>query len=326
MLLMYYYSEPHTFDLTRLAALHPFTGKTLTLFHTDYALDKLMWIALFIGFAIKVPIWPFHTWLPWAHVEAPTAVSVILAGVLLKMGAYGILRVNFPILPEASRWAADAMAILGVINIVYGALCAMAQKDLKKLVAYSSVSHMGYVLLGMATFTTAGVNGAVLLMFNHGTTTAMLFLLVGVLYDRTHHRWIIKPDGTRGFGGLAAVVPVYTGIMALAVFASLGLPGLSGFISEALVFLGAISAPRFQTYVLVGSLGIVLSAGYLLWMFMRVFLGPLNEEHRQLPDMTWLEKLTLAPLCGLVVLLGVYPMPVLSLTGATIARLLAVFG
>ena len=149
----------------RLAALHPFAGKTLTLFHTDYALDKLMWIALFIGFAIKVPIWPFHTWLPWAHVEAPTAVSVILAGVLLKMGAYGILRVNFPILPEVSRWAADAMAILGVINIVYGALCAMAQKDLKKLVAYSSVSHMGYVLLGIASFSTAGVNGAVLQMF-----------------------------------------------------------------------------------------------------------------------------------------------------------------
>lgn len=325
MLAMYYYSEPHTFDLTKLAVMHPFAGKTVELFHTQYALDKLFWIGLFIGFAIKVPIWPFHTWLPWAHVEAPTAVSVILAGVLLKMGAYGILRMNFPILPEATLWASNAMALLGVINIVYGAFCAMAQKDLKKLVAYSSVSHMGYVILGMATFTTAGVNGAVLQMFNHGVSTAMLFLLVGVIYDRVHHRWIIKPDGSRGFGGIASVVPVYTGVMGLAVFASLGLPGLNGFISEALVFLGGLSTPRLQAYMIIGSLGIVLGAAYLLWMFMRVFLGPLNEDHKALTDMNWREKLTLAPLCGLAILLGIYPAPILDLMGATVAKLLTLF-
>jgi len=322
MLGMYYYSDPHTFNLIQLGLHHPFSGMAIDLFGWTFALDKLFWVGLFIGFAIKVPIWPFHTWLPWAHVEAPTAVSVILAGVLLKMGTYGILRFNYPILPEATRWAVDAVAILGVVNILYGAFCAMAQRDLKKLVAYSSVSHMGYVLLGMASFTTAGVNGAVLQMFNHGTSTAMLFLLVGVLYDRAHHRWIVRPDGSRGFGGIASVVPVYTAIMAIAVFASLGLPGLSGFISEALVFLGAFSKPEFQTYVVIGSLGIVLGAAYLLWMFMRVFLGPLNEDYASLPDMNWRERLTLLPLCFLVIVLGVYPLPVLDLMSATVARLL----
>ena len=325
MIGMYYYSEPHTFDLIQLSQLRPFMGKAVSLFGYEYALDKLFWIALFIGFAIKVPVWPFHTWLPWAHVEAPTAVSVILAGVLLKMGTYGMLRMNYSILPEATLWASTAIAVLGVINILYGAFCAMAQTDLKKLVAYSSVSHMGYVMLGMASFTTAGVNGAVLQMFNHGTSTAMLFLLVGIIYDRTHHRWIVKPDGSLGFGGIAAVVPVYTGIMAIALFASLGLPGLSGFVSEALVFLGAFSQPRFQTYVVIGSLGILLGAGYLLWMFMRVFLGPLNEDCKNLTDMNWRERLTLAPLCALVVGLGIYPMPVMDLMGATVAKLLTLF-
>ncbi|MEZ4752279.1 MAG: NADH-quinone oxidoreductase subunit M [Bdellovibrionota bacterium] len=322
MLGMYFTTEPHTFNLLQLANLHPFSTMTMNLFGWQLPMDKVFFVGLFIGFAIKVPIWPFHTWLPWAHVEAPTAVSVILAGVLLKMGTYGILRISYPILPSATVWAADAMAILGVISILYGAFCAMAQKDLKKLVAYSSVSHMGYVILGMASLTTAGVNGAVLQMFNHGTSTAMLFLLVGVLYDRAHHRWIVKPDGSRGFGGIASVVPVYTGVMAIAVFASLGLPGLSGFISEALVFLGAFSVPRFQMYVIIGSLGIVLGAAYLLWMFMRVFLGPLNEEWSGLTDMNWRERFTLIPLTIMVVVFGVYPMPILKLMGTTVAKLL----
>lgn len=327
MLAMYYYSEPHTFDLLALAQNHTqFLNKTVTLFGTTFALDKILWVGLFIGFAIKVPIWPFHTWLPWAHVEAPTAVSVILAGVLLKMGTYGILRMNYPIFPEATTWASTAMMILGVINIIYGAFCAMAQKDLKKLVAYSSVSHMGYVIMGMASFTVAGVNGAVMQMFNHGTSTAMLFLLVGVAYDRAHHRWIVKPDGSKGFGGIASVAPVYTGMMAIALFASLGLPGLSGFISEALVFLGTFSNPKYQTYVVVGSIGILLGAAYLLWMFMRVFLGPLNEEHKDMTDMNWRERLTLFPLCVLVIVLGVYPMPVLNLMGPTLAKLLSALG
>lgn len=322
---MYWYSDPHGFDLIQFAQGKYFVGKTLTLFGWQFAMDKLFWVALFIGFAIKVPIWPFHTWLPWAHVEAPTAVSVILAGVLLKMGTYGILRINYAVLPEATIWAANALAILGVINIIYGALCAMAQKDLKKLVAYSSVSHMGYVLLGMASLTTAGVNGAVLQMFNHGTSTAMMFLLVGVIYDRVHHRWIIKPDGSRGFGGIASVVPVYTGITAIAVFASLGLPGLSGFISEALVFLGTFQNVAFQSYVVIGALGIVLGAAYLLWMFMRVFLGPLNEAHKDLEDMNLRERLTLLPLCILVIVLGIFPQPVLDLMGQSVDKLLGIF-
>lgn len=322
MVAMYYYSEPHTFDILTLTSSKAFLGKTIHLFGMDWALDKVFWVALFIGFAIKVPVWPFHTWLPWAHVEAPTAVSVILAGVLLKMGTYGMLRFNFSMLPEATKWAGDFMVILGVINILYGAFCAMAQTDLKKLVAYSSVSHMGYVLLGMASFTTAGMNGAVLQMFNHGTSTAMLFLLVGVIYDRVHHRWIVKPDGSQGFGGIAAVVPVYTGFMAIALFASLGLPGLSGFISEALVFLGSFQNEHIQTYVVIAALGILLGAAYLLWMFMRVFLGPLNEEHKNLTDMNWMERLTLLPLCFLVIFLGIYPMPVMDLMSKSVEQLL----
>src|SRR5437762_2468639 len=214
ILYLYFAADPHSFDMTQLAAL----------VHDRISLrvQILLWFALFIGFAIKIPAFPFHTWLPDAHVEAPTAISVILAGVLLKMGTYGILRINYGILPEATAQLAPwLLAGLGTFNIVYGALCAMAQQDMKKLVAYSSISHMGYVMLGMAAFTPQGIDGAVLQMFNHGTITAMMFLLVGVIYDRAHHRDI------NGFGGIAAVMPVYTGMSALAFFAALGLPGLS---------------------------------------------------------------------------------------------------
>src|SRR6185437_5753536 len=209
ILALYFTTNPHTFDM------------------------RVM-MALFIGFAIKIPAFPFHTWLPDAHVEAPTAISVILAGVLLKMGTYGILRVNFPILPAATHDLAWLfLGVVGTVNIVYGAMCAMAQTDYKKLIAYSSISHMGYVMLGLASFTAIGINGAVLQMFNHGTITAMLFILVGVVYDRAHHREI------NGFGGLAQQMPLYTGITGFAFFAALGLPGLSAFISEVLVLIGA---------------------------------------------------------------------------------------
>src|SRR5881396_1953672 len=223
ILYLYFASDPHSFDMTQLSRTA----------HVTMNVQLLLWLALFIGFAIKIPAFPFHTWLPDAHVEAPTAISVILAGVLLKMGTYGILRINYPMLPVATADLAYwFLGALGAWNIIYGALCAMAQTDLKKLVAYSSVSHMGYVMLGMASFTTQGINGAVLQMFNHGTITGMLFLLVGVIYDRAHHREI------DGFGGIAAIMPIYTGVTALAFFASMGLPGLSGFISEVLVLLG----------------------------------------------------------------------------------------
>jgi NADH-quinone oxidoreductase subunit M len=296
MLALYFRHDPHTFDMTKLWTDTSTYGRTFQL---------VVYAALFIGFAIKVPVFPFHTWLPDAHVEAPTAVSVILAGILLKMGTYGILRISYPVLPIATQYFALALATLGVINIVYGALCAMAQKDLKKLVAYSSVSHMGYVLLGMAAFTAAGMNGAVSQMFNHGTTTAMLFLLVGVIYDRAHHRDI------EGFGGLALQMPIYTGIVMVAFFASLGLPGLSGFISEALVFIGAY--PVFKTLTLIAVAGIVITAGYWLWTIQRMFLGSLNEKYKTLPDVSGRELFTLVPLGIIVIVLGVYPAPLLNM-------------
>ncbi len=278
----------------------------------------LIWIALFIGFAIKVPIFPFHTWLPDAHVEAPTAVSVILAGVLLKMGTYGILRISYPMLPDAALWFAYPLAILGMINIIYGALCAMAQSDMKKLVAYSSISHMGYVLLGMSAFTTQGINGAVMQMFNHGTITAMLFLCVGVIYDRAHHRDI------DGFGGLGLQMPVYTSVFSLALFAALGLPGLSGFISEALVFLGAF--PTYRTITIISALGIVLGAAYVLWMLQRVFLGEKNPKYDSLPDISARELATLVPIAAVVVWVGVQPSPVLDLMRVTLNNLIATVG
>ncbi len=302
MLGLYFYAEPHTFDMLVLAERSGVYSRTF---------QQWAWIALFIGFAIKIPAFPFHTWLPDAHVEAPTAISVILAGVLLKMGTYGILRICYPILPAATaQMAFWALAALGTLNIVYGALCAMAQADMKKLVAYSSISHMGYVMLGMATLTAQGINGAVLQMFNHGTITAMLFLLVGVVYDRAHHREI------DGFGGLAGVMPVYTGLMTIAFFAAMGLPGLSAFISEVLVLLGAWQYHHGLT--IVAASAVVLTAGYMLWMLQRVWLGPVNEKYASMPDVTAREVLTLAPLAVIVIVLGVYPHAVLDLINPTL--------
>ena len=273
----------------------------------------LLFFGLYIGFAIKVPVFPFHAWLPDAHVEAPTAVSVILAGILLKMGTYGLLRVNYAMLPDATRHFAWFLALMGTINILYGAFCAMAQKDLKKLVAYSSISHMGYVMLAMSAFTPAGMNGAVLQMFNHGIITAMLFLLVGVIYDRAHHREIA------GFGGLANVMPRYLGVTAVAFFASMGLPGLSGFISEALCFIGAF--PVWQTLTILSVLGIIITAGYLLWTIQRMFFGPVNEKYAMLPDINARELFTLIPLALIVIFLGIWPHPVLDLMNTSMTYL-----
>ncbi|MDP7071496.1 MAG: NADH-quinone oxidoreductase subunit M [Candidatus Marinimicrobia bacterium] len=291
---------------------------------TWWGLDamKVIWILLFIGFAIKVPVFPFHTWLPLAHVEAPTAISVILAGILLKLGAYGLLRVNYAMLPDAVWWFAGAMAILGLINVVWGALCALAQKDLKKLVAYSSINHMGYAMIGMAAVIAAGaangsnyaaaqagLNGAVFQMFNHGTISAMLFILVGVIYDRAHHRDI------NGFGGLATSMPIYSGIVALAFFAGLGLPSLSGFVSEAMCFLGAF--PVFRTIVILATIGILLNAAYFLWAFQRMFLGKLNEKYKDLPEINGRELFTVVPLAVITILFGIYPWPFLKYIGET---------
>ncbi len=315
ILALYFYSEPNTFDMTRLmdrSSLYSTTPLAMWPFNMwGWGFQHVVWMALFIGFAIKIPAFPFHTWLPDAHVEAPTAISVILAGILLKMGTYGILRINYPMLPAATAdLAFYFLAVLGTWNIVYGGLCAMAQTDMKKLVAYSSVSHMGYVMLGMAAFNTQGINGAVLQMFNHGTITAMLFLLVGVIYDRAHHREI------NGFGGLAGIMPVYAGFTALAFFASMGLPGLSGFVSEVLVLLGAW--PKYHALTIIAALGIVITAGYMLWMMQRVYLGPPNEKYRSLPEINGREIFTLFPLGVIVVIVGVYPRVVLDLLQASL--------
>jgi NADH-quinone oxidoreductase subunit M len=274
-----------------------------------FATQAVLFSAFALAFAIKVPVFPFHTWLPDAHVEAPTAISVILAGVLLKMGTYGLMRISYPILPESAIWFSGALAVLALINIVYGALCAMAQQDLKKMVAYSSISHMGFVLLGMSALTETGMNGAILQMFNHGTITAMLFLLVGVVYERAHHRNI------DGFGGLAANMPVYAAFTGFAWFAALGLPSLSSFISELMCLLGAFNA--YRTITILSVSGILLGAAYMLWSYQRIFLGPLNERYRGLADISTREVLSLVPLAAIVILVGIYPMPVISLMQAS---------
>lgn len=302
----------HTFNM--LAMMNPANYEPGSLLAgTGTYWRSLAYIALFIGFAIKVPIFPFHTWLPDAHVEAPTAISVILAGVLLKMGTYGLLRVSFPMFPDMAQAYVVPLAILALINIVYGALCAMAQQDFKKLIAYSSISHMGIVLLGMSALNTQGMMGAVFQMFNHGTITAMLFLIVGVIYDRTHTRDL------DAFGGLAITMPKYTGIMTVAFFAALGLPGLSGFVSEAFSFLGAFQTHRLIT--IVSTLGIVLTAAYMLWTLQRVFLGKPNEKWASLPDINGRELFTLVPLAIIVIVLGIYPSFLLDLMTSSLNNL-----
>jgi NADH-quinone oxidoreductase subunit M len=296
-------------ELSRVA----WTAKGLTIL--GIMAVKIVWVWLFVGFAIKIPMFPFHTWLPDAHVEAPTAISVILAGVLLKMGTYGILRINFTLLPEASQWAAGTMAVFGVINILYGAFCAMAQKDLKKLVAYSSVSHMGFTLLGLAAMTPQGIQACLVQMFNHGLITGMLFTLVGVVYDRVHTRDIDK------FGGLASEMPLYTAFVGFAFMASLGLPGLSGFWGEAMTFIGAF--PRFRALTMLAATGVIVTAAYHLWALQRMFLGKFREEWRKnkylepfggkFPEINGRELLSLAPLAILVLTLGFWPRPLLNL-------------
>jgi NADH-quinone oxidoreductase subunit M len=309
-------STGHTFNLLELAAqgqAGQFAG-VAPILGLDFA--KLIFVAFFIGFAIKIPMVPFHTWLPDAHVEAPTPISVILAGVLLKMGPYGILRFNYPILPDAARWAATAVAIFGVINIVYAAFICLAQKDLKKLIAYSSVSHMGFTLLGMAAMTPTAISGAVLNLFTHGVISGMLFLIVGVIYDRAHHREIER------FGGLASHLPEYTALMGLAFFASLGLPGLAGFISEFMVFSG--SFPVYSTLVIISATSVIITAAYYLWAIHRMFLGKVNQTYVGLPDLNWRERLSLYPLAALAIFLGVYPQAILGSINGTLHALVQV--
>jgi NADH-quinone oxidoreductase subunit M len=275
-----------------------------------------LFLAFAVAFAIKVPMFPFHTWLPDAHVEAPTAGSVILAGVLLKMGTYGFLRFALPLFPDATRYFTPLLSWLAIIGILYGALVSMVQPDLKKLVAYSSVSHLGFVMLGIFALTTQGVAGAILQMVNHGLSTGALFLLVGMLYERRHTRMI------HDFGGLARIIPVFTAVFLIVTLSSIGLPGLNGFVGEFLILVGTFRVNVL--YAVLGTAGIILAAVYMLWMFQRVMFGPVTHDaNRGLSDLSPREVAVLVPVLVLIVWIGVYPQPVLRTTEASVRQLLA---
>jgi NADH-quinone oxidoreductase subunit M len=296
-----------TFDIIELStnpAIQKYFSAASTVF-LAWKFAPVMFVFLFVGFAIKLPSVPVHTWLPDAHVEAPTPISMILAGVLLKMGGYGFLRLCYPIFPTAGEAFALPLATIGVISILYGALCAMAQTDFKKLVAYSSVSHMGYVLLGIAVMTPTGFQGAMFQMIAHGISSPMCFFLVGVIYDRAHHREINR------FGGLWLSMPKYGSMATLGFFASLGLPGLCGFIGEVYVLLGTFQAgdkyPWAYTMAILAAFGVVLTAGYILWVIQRVYLGKVRDEYKDFPEATGRELLILAPMGVLCIVLGILP-------------------
>ncbi len=315
--------ERGTFDLIELAtnsAIQNHFAAQATYF-LGFKFAPLMFMMLFIGFAIKLPCVPFHTWLPDAHVEAPTPVSMILAGVLLKMGGYGFLRLCYPIFPTGGHHWAFFLALIGVVSILYGALCAMAQTDFKRLVAYSSISHMGYVLLGIAVMTPAGFQGAMFQMIAHGISSPMCFFLVGVIYDRAHHREINR------FGGLWLTMPKYGTMATIGFFASLGLPGLCGFIGEVWVLLGTFNAgskyPWAYPMAILAAFGVILTAGYILWLIRRVYLGREREEYLSFPDASARETFILVPMAILCIALGIFPMQtVFNYTNGTLDLML----
>ncbi|MBE0476627.1 MAG: NADH-quinone oxidoreductase subunit M [Coriobacteriia bacterium] len=309
ILALYLHPVGGTFDMVALA------GSTL-----PRGFQGWVFAALFLGFAVKVPVFPLHTWLPDAHVEAPTAGSVLLAGVLLKMGAYGFIRVSLPILPDASAAWSPAIAALAAVSIVYGAAVAFAQTDMKKLVAYSSVSHMGFVMLGIAAGTVAGLDGAVAMMFSHGVVTGMLFLLVGMVYDRTRTGVLTE------VGGLSRSAPVAGGMLAFASFASLGLPGLSGFVGEFLTLVGAWQSPLWRGFVVAAAAGVVLAAAYMLLLVQRAVLGPPTDKVSGIADLSSAEVGLLAPLVALTVLVGVHWSSLLRFVDPAVRALLAAEG
>lgn len=295
----------HTFDLTQLyAATIP------------YRPQLFLFGAFFLAFAIKVPLFPLHTWLPDAHVEAPTAGSVILAGVLLKMGTYGLLRFCLPLFPEASRALTPVVVVLALIGIVYGALVSMVQRDIKSLVAYSSVSHLGFVVLGIFMANLQSVEGSIIQMVNHGLSTGALFLMVGMIYERRHTRLISD------FGGLASKIPVFTAFFLVVTLSSIGLPGLNGFVGEFLILVGTFRESVWAAAV--AATGVILAAGYMLWMYRRVMHGEVtNPENEKLTDLTGREKLVLVPVVIMIVAIGFFPMTFLSKTEASVTKLVS---
>jgi NADH-quinone oxidoreductase subunit M len=285
--------------------------------------QMLLFIAFTAAFAIKVPMWPLHSWLPDAHVEAPTAGSVILAGVLLKMGTYGFLRFNLPLFPEAAVAAAPTIATLAVIGILYGAAVSYSQKDVKKLVAYSSVSHLGFVMLGMFALNSQGIQGAILQMINHGLSTGALFLLVGMIYEQTHTREI------KVYGGLWKITPIFGSLMLIVALSSMGLPGLNGFVGEFTILLGAFGSQAYGSYwyAILSAIGVILAAIYILYMFQKMFLGPAGEitHHHELKDLNWREIITLLPLLVFIFWIGLYPAPFFNLMAPAVEKLLIPF-
>jgi NADH-quinone oxidoreductase subunit M len=320
---MYFRSEPHTFDILDLQQFAQGAGFSRTFQLVAFA-------GVFLGFAIKVPMWPFHTWLPDAHTEAPTIGSVLLAGILLKMGAYGFIRIAFPILPDAAVEWAPWIGLLGAIAIVYGALACLAQRDLKRLIAFSSVGHMGFVMLGIATMTEVGINAAIFGMVAHGVITGMLFFEVGSIYDRYHTRQIAEIGG-----GMMQKIPYLAGIFAFTAIASLGLPGLAGFWGEVMALLSAFSPAGvlegwtglFRALMIAGGVGTILTAGYFLWMLQRVNMGTLPDRWRDeaLVDVNRVEWVAWAPLLFGILLLGLFPRLVLGVTEEAVSEVVGLF-
>jgi NADH-quinone oxidoreductase subunit M len=294
-----------TFDLQTLAEQQGVLALTTS---------RWIFLSFAIAFAVKVPLFPVHTWLPDAHTQAPTAGSVILAGVMLKLGTYGFLRFGLYLFPEASAYFAPAMVTLGVIGIIYGAICATMQKDLKRLVAYSSVAHLGFIALGTFSLTTQGIQGSVLQMVNHGVSTGALFLLVGMIYERRHTRQISE------LRGLQKPAPILAAIFTVVMLSSIGLPGLNGFVGEFLILIGAFLT--VQWWAVVAVVGVILAALYLLWAYQRVFHGEPDEANAKIADLRFTETLVLAPLVAIIVVMGVYPKPFLERIEPAVDRLI----
>ncbi len=288
-------------------------------------IQRLLFLGFAIAFAIKVPIFPFHSWLPDAHTEAPTAGSIILAGILLKMGAYGFIRFNLPLSPEASSYFAPLIAVLAIIGIIYGAIVSFAQTDVKRLVAYSSVSHLGFVMLGIFSLNAAGLEGAILQGVNHGLSTGALFFLVGILYEQRHTR------SMSAFGGVWRAIPLFTALSLIVVLSSMGLPGLNGFVGEFTILLGSMGAESLGSsawiYTAFAASGVILAAIYLLWMFQRVFMGPLdNPENRKLRDVNRRELAIFLAFLLFIFWIGIYPNPYFEMMDASVERLVDYVG